>query len=317
MNFSTSLVISYLLDLALGDPRWIPHPVRGIGRLISFLDKSLNRGKDKTLLKMKGVLLALIVIFSTFFLTLAITRCFDFLSPYLKWISVIVLSFFCLSTRDLYDHGMRIFKRLEEKDIEGARLALSLIVSRETCHMDEEDVVRSTVESIGENTNDGICAPLFYLLLGGPVLCIIYKAVNTLDSMVGYKNEKYLYFGWFSAKLDDIINFVPARISGLLIALSTLFYYRSFSYFVLSLETLLRDGRKHASPNSGYPEAAIAGALGIRVSGPSIYGGKVVNKPFIGEDRREIGPHLIREALHISILSSIFMLFGGIMIRGI
>jgi len=317
MNFSTSLLISYLLDLALGDPRWIPHPVRGIGRLISFLDKSLNRGKDKTLLKLKGVLLALIVIFSAFFLTLAIMRCFDFLSPYLECISVIVLSFFCLSTRDLYDHGIRIFRRLEEKDIEGARLALSLIVSRETSHMDEEDVVRSTVESIGENTNDGICAPLFYLLLGGPVLCIIYKAVNTLDSMVGYKNEKYLYFGWFSAKLDDIINFVPARISGLLIALSALFYYRSFSYFVLSLETLLRDGRKHASPNSGYPEAAIAGALGIRVSGPSIYGGKVVNKPFIGEDRREIGPHLIREALHISILSSIFMLFGGIMIRGI
>ncbi len=176
-------------------------------------------------------------------------------------------------------------------------------------------MVTAAVESIAENTNDGIIASLFYLILGGPVLAITYKAINTLDSMVGYKNDKYIHFGWASARLDDVANFTPARITGILIALSSAILRFSLSNFYSSLRTMLLDGGKHPSPNSGVPEAAMAGALGIRLGGPSTYQDRQVVKPFIGEEKRKIEPHLIKKALDISLLTSMLMILTGVVLK--
>lgn len=317
MGSNELILAAFFLDLLLGDPRGIPHPVRGMGRLIASLEKKLNKGKNETILKIKGAFTAITVILVASFSTFALLRLARYLSPSFESILVVILSFFCLSTRDLYDHGMRIAKALEDKDMARARRFLSLIVSRDTCGMDENEIVRSSIESISENTNDGICAPLFYLLLGGPVLSMAYKASSTLDSMLGYRNERYLHFGWFSARLDDLLNFVPARISAFLIAVSALLYCRSPYTFLRSFRTFLCEGRNHPSPNSGLPEAAMAGALGIRISGPHLYGGRLVIKPFIGEDRADASPTRIKEALHVAVLTSFIMLFGGLILRGL
>lgn len=316
MSFSFALATAFLLDLVLGDPKWIPHPVRLIGRLVSFLDRKLNKGSNEHILKLKGSLCGLLVISLAFFSTFFIIRLADEISEYLAFFLYIILSYYTLSTRDLYDHGIRVYRRLKENDLEGAKRNLSMIVSRDVEHMDEAQIVRSTVESVSENTNDGVCAPLFYLLLGGPIMSMTYKAINTLDSMIGYKDEKYRYFGLFSARLDDIFNFLPARISAFFISLAALIYYRSLSPTLLSFKTFLEEGKNHLSPNSGYPEAAMAGALGIRISGPQFYGGRLCYKPFIGNDSREIKPDLIKEALHISLISAFLLLFGGLIFYG-
>ena len=206
-----------------------------------------------------------------------------------------------------------ILKEVKKDSIVEARKQLSKIVGRDTQNLTKNRIIAAATESIAENTNDGIVAPLFYLILGGPVLAIAYKSINTLDSMVGYKDEKYLHFGWFPAKLDDIANFIPARISGFLISISSLISGRMG--FKEPFKTMLRDGQKHPSPNSGLSEAAMAGALGIRLGGTSSYNGKVSTKPYIGEGRRNMQPSLITEALTISFISSILMLSIGVILK--
>ena len=224
------------------------------------------------------------------------------LHPYLWNLVWVYLGWTTLSIKDLRVKAKAILQELEKDSLPTARSNLSKIVGRDTQELPKEGIITATVESIAESTNDGIIAPLFYLALGGPVLAIAYKAINTLDSMVGYKNEKYLHFGWFSAKLDDVANFIPARISGFLIAAASL---KGFSH---SFKTMLKDGRKHCSPNSGISEAAMAGALGIRLGGDCFYQGRLHEKPFIGQAKREVIPQLINEALTISLISSLLML---------
>jgi len=302
------LIFSYLADLIFGDPEGFPHPVRGIGRLIGLLDNRLRGGSGKRKERIKGVILSLSVTGTTFIIAYLLIELSRRLNPLLGVFVSIYLGYTTISTKDLRVKAKVILREIEMNNISKARKRLSHIVGRDTKDLSREEIIIASLESIAENTNDGIIAPLFYLTLGGPVWAMVYKAVNTLDSMVGYKNEKYIHFGWFSAKLDDFFNFIPARISGILISLASFIAGKDFKN---SFKILLRDGRRHPSPNSGVSEAAMAGALGIKMGGPSFYEGKEVFKPYIGEKIREIHPFLINEALNISFIASILMLCMG------
>ncbi len=304
-----NIFLAYLLDWIFGDPRWFPHPVKGIGRLIVFLEKRLRAG---FFLRIKGGLLCIIVAGGSAFVAWVFLNSLRRINPILETLAWILLGYTCLATRDMFGHAREISKEIRNNDIEGARQKLSLIVGRDTGNLPEEKIIIATVESIAESTNDGIIAPLFYLVLGGPVLAIAYKAVNTLDSMLGYKNEKYLHFGWVAARLDDVANFIPARISGLLIVASSFIAGKDSRN---SLLTMLRDSKKHPSVNSGWPEAAMAGALGIRMGGPSFYGGKLYAKPYIGEEKRPIESRFLNDALTIMLISSVLMVVAGVLFR--
>ncbi|MDP2755414.1 MAG: adenosylcobinamide-phosphate synthase CbiB [Nitrospirota bacterium] len=309
---SLNIISAYLLDLALGDPRGLPHPVKIMGKLINFLEGKLRNGKHWKILRIKGAILALAVVgisASCAYLILDLMRKINPIAVYVAWI---FLAYTTLATKDLFLHAKKVLKGLEAKDIIEARNKLSCIVGRDTQNLSEDGVVKAAVESIAENTNDGIVAPLFYLILGGPVLAVAYKAINTLDSMVGYKNEKYRDFGWFSARLDDVANYIPARISGFLISISSFILGKGFKD---SFKTMLIDGKNHPSPNSGISEAAMAGALGIRLGGGAFYQGKFVEKQYIGEDRRKVDASLINETLKISFLTSVLMLILGVLFK--
>ena len=275
----TALILAaVLLDLILGDPRALPHPVVAIGRLISFLETPLRRLFGNA--RLAGIALLVITVGSTYAcaalalqLSFAVSEAAGLVvSLYLAWVS--------LAARSLHLESAKVAKALGQGDLPAARVALSWIVGRETVQLDEPEIVRGAVETVAENTGDGVIAPLFYLMLGGPALAIAYKAVNTLDSMVGYKNERYLDFGWASARFDDLANYLPARLTGLLMVLSAPIIGLSGSG---AWRIMRRDGRNHSSPNSGYPEAAAAGALGVRLGGPSSYFGRIVEKPTIGD----------------------------------
>jgi len=306
------IVSAYLADLVFGDPEWLPHPVRGVGSLINMLDKKLRGNTTVFAERLKGAIAALLVVATSGLLAYFLIRIAVNINPILGSLVWVFLAYTSLSVRDLSVKIGSITDALKKNDIPEARRRLSKIVGRDTSALTSEKITTAAVESIAESTNDGIVAPLFYLVLGGPVLAIIYKSVNTLDSMLGYKNEKYLHFGWFSAKMDDVLNFIPARITGLLIALSSFITGKGFES---SFRTMLRDGRKHPSPNSGVSEAAMAGALGIRLGGESTYGGKVSIKPYIGESKKTVKPQLIREALAIGFVSSLIMVLAGAFIR--
>lgn len=303
-----TLIFVFLLDLIIGDPESFRfHPVRLIGRLISFFEKFLRKGENGLRMKMKGVLL---VIF-TLIISVGITT-FIFLFLKRNHLFFSIFSIFsgwaCISIKDLKDKAMDIKRELKDGSIEKARKSLSKIVGRDTYFLDEQQIIKATIESISENTNDGIIAPLFYFTIFGPIGAVFYKVVNTLDSMVGYKNEKYIDFGCFSAKSDDIFNFIPARITGFLISLSGWVYGYSF---LSSIKCIRKYGRKHPSPNSGISESAMAGILGIKLGGPIFYNGKKFEKEYLGDKDRKVELSDIDEALRISFLSSfIFLLFG-------
>ena len=307
-----AIVSAYLLDLALGDPRWLPHPVRGIGKLITFLEKGLRTGQKKYILRLQGILLTIIVVGGCTFGAWAILNSLKRINSVLEIIIWIFLAYTSLAIKDLFIHAKKVLEKVEDNDIEEARRKLSFIVGRDTKRLSRKEIIAATIESIAENANDGIIAPLFYLILGGPTLAIAYKAVNTLDSMVGYRNERYIDFGWFPAKLDDVVNFVPARIAGFLIVISSFILSKDFGS---SFRTMFRDGRKHSSPNSGVPEAAMAGALGIRLGGLSIYGGRVCARPFIGESKNCLQPQAVDEALRIAFVSSFLIIAGGLVLK--
>ena len=294
------IMLAFSLDMAIGDPLWLPHPVRAIGWLIAkteiflrsvinFISKFTNE-KRKTE-KFAGFLLVFFVTGFTFslFYIVNIILIDLYSSPYTSYLSVILMIFLIattISTRELLRDGCVILKALKDNSIETARDRLGHIVGRDTDSLDRKGIIRATIESLAENASDGIISPLFYFAVGGLPLAMTYKAVNTMDSMIGYKNERYKYFGWAAARLDDIANYIPARITGILIVISSAIVSRSLFTVHRSLKILLRDGRKHPSPNSGVPEAAIAGALGISLGGPSFYGNILVNKPFIGDKQQ-------------------------------
>lgn len=309
---SVNILLAYLLDLGLGDPRWFPHPVKIIGKLINFLEVKLRSGQQRIFLRLKGVILALAVVGLSALSAYLILAFMRKINPAAGTIAWIFLAYTSLATKDLLLHARQVLKEINNKDLSAARKKLSYIVGRDTKHLSEKEVIKATVESIAESISDGIIAPLFYLILGGPVVALIYKAINTLDSMVGYKNEKYQDFGWFSARLDDAANFIPSRISGLLIAVSSFVMGRDFKN---SLRIMMKDGRKHLSPNAGFPEASMAGALGVRLGGPSLYNGQLCLKLYIGEEKNALHPRLINEALSITLISSILMVLIGTGVR--
>ncbi len=314
------IITAYLLDLLFGDPQWLPHPVRAIGLLIQRFESILRRiARTPRTEKIAGVVLVFLIVFLVYFASQGIILIAHRFSSSLGFTISALLAYTTLAARGLADAARRVLKKLEEGDIEAARYELSLIVGRDTQSLDEPEIVRAVVETVAENASDGVIAPLFYLAIGGPALALAYKAVNTLDSMVGYRNARYLHFGWAAARLDDLANFIPARITAVLICLSAVMGRRLtplVSSAILFPRTgleprtvnselfspwrvLIRDCNNHTSPNSGYPEAAMAGALGIRLGGPSTYAGQLSLKPFIGEADRLIAKKHIEKSIQL------------------
>ena len=288
MTFHISaLVLGFLLDLAFGDPRWLYHPIRLIGNLIAWAEKPFRAAFPKS---EKGELAAgtffavFVVAVSTAVPALLLVLA-SRLSSWLVFALEVFWSFQILAAKSLKSESMKVYAALKEGDLPKARKAVSMIVGRDTQNLTEEGVAKAAVETVAENSSDGVIAPLLFLALGGPALGFFYKAVNTLDSMVGYKNDTYLYFGRFSAKLDDVLNFIPSRISGLLLVLASPLAGLSMKG---AWKIFRRDRRNHASPNSAQTEAAAAGALGVQLAGDAYYFGKLYKKPTIGDPLRPV-----------------------------
>lgn len=281
-----SVFIAVLLDLLIGDPYWFPHPVRVIGKYIKGFESLARRlVKFSFGLKAAGILLTLSTVAFFYLFPYWILKIAFAYNIYLFHFVNIVLLYTCLAARSLSGEALKIYKQLQKKALTEAQRMTSMIVGRDTEQLDEKQITRAVVETVAENSSDGVIAPLLYMILGGAPLALAYKAVNTLDSMVGYKNERYISFGWASARLDDIVNFIPARITAFLISLAALVLGMDFRG---SLTTMLREGKNHSSPNSGYPEAAAAGALSVQLGGTNYYFGKPVCKPTIGRAARPL-----------------------------
>ena len=300
MRILYAALCGFVLDLLLGDPAWLTpmHPVVLMGRAISALEKRLralfpksDRGEEAA-----GALLALVMSVGTYVLCKLAIRLADSLFPPLSFALEVIWCWQALAVRDLKVEALRVQTALENEGLDAARQAVSRIVGRDTAALDEHGVVRAAVETVAENFSDGCVAPLVYMLLGGAPLALCYKAVNTMDSMVGYKNARWLHFGRVPAKLDDAANYLPARLSALLlIAAAKLCGEDAASAWRI----WKRDRRRHASPNSAQCESAMAGALGLRLCGPASYFGEPVSKPWIGDGRREIVPGDIRRACRL------------------
>lgn len=301
MNFILKIWIAYLLDLVLGDPYWFPHPVRFIGKYITFIENRIYSLKNK---RVYGGLLTFTVILTTGILSYHIAKASQFLEIFFLYTT--------LATKSLGAEGIKVYKVLKSGDLKKAQKELSYLVSRDTGEMDEIQVVRSTMETIAENSVDGVIAPMFYAFLGSLMtiggislalpLAMGYKAVNTLDSMVGYKNDRYIDFGMVSAKVDDFFNFIPARLSGLLII--------PIATFILGmgikrpLKVFFRDRKNHSSPNSGHSEAVFAGAIGVQFGGKTKYFGKYFEKPTIGDKLKEFQCDDIKKCYRIMFMTS-------------
>lgn len=297
------------LDLLLGDPHRLPHPVIWIGRLINYLETLLVGLFDRR--RRTGILL----VTSTLLLTglagwgglwLA-TR----IHPWLGAAAGLWLAYTTLALRSLHRESRRVVRWVEQGNLDEARRSLALIVGRETGGLDQEGILRACIETVAENTSDGVIAPLFYLFLGGPVLALLYKAVNTLDSMVGYRDDRYRELGWAAARLDDLVNLLPARLTGLLMVIAAVpLGLNGWK----ALRVLLRDARKPASPNAGFPEAAVAGALGIQLGGPATYFGQRFEKPTLGDPERPLTVASYRATIRLLYLTAALGLALGLSI---
>ncbi len=304
---SLQIAIAFTLDILIGDPRWLPHPVKVIGKFIVIFEKILRRLFRSE--QLAGMFLALIIVVGTYFLTIEFIYFSYSMGDIWGVTASILIVFYSLSVRDLLKETTNVLKALKSGDLQSARKNLSRIVGRDTHSLSEQQIATGCIETSAESCVDGIIAPLFYACLGGPALAMAYKSINTLDSMVGYKNEKYINFGWASAKLDDIANFVPARIASIILPISSYICGKDYSN---SIKILKRDGQKHPSPNSGIPEAAIAGALRIRLGGPSTYNGMFSDKPFIGDPQNSVGFDDINSTTKIVMVSAIISVLFGI-----
>lgn len=296
--------IAYILDLIFGDPQNIIHPVQIIGKIISLGEKILLKEKSGSRYKFfAGIILNIFVVSITYGLT-----CLIYKSSKISGIFTLIeiyLMYTVFSVNSLAREGNRVYNILKEGNIEKARKDLSYLVSRDTETMDEKMIIRSTMETISENTVDGVVAPMMYMFLGGLPLSMTYKAINTLDSMVGYKNEKYIDFGKFSAKIDDIANFIPARITGFLIVAASMILRYNYKN---SLKIFIRDRKNHSSPNSAHAEASVAGALGVQFGGRISYFGKEVDKPVIGDKIKDFELEDIKKNIKIMYVASFLSL---------
>lgn len=305
------LTIGFILDLIIGDPNNPLHPVRGIGLLAEKLEK-IFRKILKNSLKSAGLIVWIFTIFITFLITYGIVSISARIDKYFGILVQGVIIYFCISAKGLVVEGYKVIRHLREGNINSARKQLSYIVGRDTENLNEEGIVRAVIETIAENMSDGVIAPLLYAGIFGSVGAMLYKAVNTMDSMFGYKNNKYIKFGYFPAKLDDLFNYIPARITGILIiAASFLLGYDCKNSFRI----YKRDRYNHTSPNSAHPEAAMAGALGIKLGGANYYFGKLVEKPSIGDKIKEINIFDVNKTVRVLYLSSIIGFLIMICIR--
>lgn len=282
-----AIVAGFILDLIFGDPHWLPHPICLIGNLIGFLEKNLRRllAPGKTALLLGGALMVVIVLSLSFAVPYAVLMLAEQVNPWLRFALETVMFYQIFATKCLRDESMKVYTALHNNDLEDARVKLSWIVGRDTKELTVEEVTKGAVETVAENTADGIIAPMFYMFIGGAPLAFLYKGINTMDSMVGYKNDKFLYFGSCAAKLDDVANFIPARITGILMILASYFLNMNAAG---AWKIFWRDRYNHLSPNSAMTESVTAGALNIQLGGDHYYFGKLVHKDTIGDNIRPV-----------------------------
>lgn len=321
MNLVYAMGIGFLLDCMFGDPHSAPHPVRLIGRLITALEKKLRpkrkeNGERKAARELfaGGALVALVIAASgtaAFGIRFAAYR----ISVLLGIVADGILFYYCIAPRSLYRESMAVYEALPEQEDDGlleARRRLSMIVGRDTDVLSREGIVKAAIETVAENTSDGVTAPIMYMALGGPILCFCYKAVNTMDSMLGYHNDAYEYFGRAAARMDDLWNYVPSRLTAwamLLGALLTGMDYKG------GFRIYKRDRRNHKSPNSAQTESVCAGVLGVRLAGDASYFGKIVHKPFIGDENRPVEREDIRRANHLMYAAAVIVLTAAMELR--
>ena len=281
-----ALVLGFILDLIIGDPHGLYHPIRLVGNLIGFLEKHMNRRNDSPNRQMvKGWLMMLIVITVSSGIPLLLLILAYRIHPVCRVILETVMCWQLLATKSLKDESMKVYKKLKRHDLQGSRKAVSMIVGRDTDVLDESGVTKATVETIAENTSDGVIAPMLYMAIGGAFLGWMYKSINTMDSMVAYKNDRYLYFGRIPAYLDDVVNYIPARLSGLLMIVATFLVKLDGAH---AFAIFKRDRYNHASPNSAQTEAVMSGALNVQLAGDAWYFGELHKKKTIGDDIRPI-----------------------------
>ena len=316
MSSLMACIAGMALDAIFGDPVWLYHPVRIIGNWISILEKWL-RGFCKNDEK-KERIAGCVLWFGVVIASVGIPWGLLYLAGKVSfWLRFALETFWCyqlLATKSLKTESMKVYDRLKNGTLDEARYAVSMIVGRDTQSLTKEGIIKAAVETVAENSSDGVVAPLIYMLIFGPVGGVVYKAVNTMDSMIGYVEEKYFYIGKFAAKLDDVLNYIPARISGILVIISAFIlrydYKNAFRIFK-------RDRKKHASPNSAQTESAMAGALGVQLAGDATYFGVVHKKPYIGDKKREIENEDIKRANDIMYTMTIICLVVGFVIRSV
>ncbi|EYE89220.1 cobalamin biosynthesis protein CobD [Fervidicella metallireducens AeB] len=288
------LLIAVVIDFIIGDPPTWPHPIRFMGNTIAFEDKLVRKvAKSDRGLVIGGFFIVIVNMLLAFGITYIILK---LLKPYtyVYHIVNIYIIYTCIAARCLRDEAVNILKAFD-KGIEEARYKLSFIVGRETKHLDEQEIVRATVETVAENTADGVIAPLFFAMIGGAPAATLYKMINTMDSMLGYMNEKYRHIGFFPAKTDDLFNFIPARLTGIFMNISGIFKYDVLSGF----KVMIRDRKNHKSPNCAYPEGAVAGLLGVQLGGDNVYFGQIMKKPRIGDARRILSRDDIKRTVEV------------------
>ena len=306
-----ALVIGFVLDLLIGDPRWLYHPICVIGNLIAVLEKVIRKifPKNHVGELTGGFLIVVIVCLFSGGVPLLVLH---YLYRYLPVAGFVLEVFWCyqlLATRSLKDESMKVYDRLKNGTLDEARYAVSMIVGRDTRELTETGVTKAAVETVAENASDGVIAPMLYMAIGGVPLMFLYKGINTMDSMLGYKNDKYLYFGRIAAKLDDVANYIPARISGWLMVAGTVFTGMDTKN---AAKIYKRDRRNHASPNSAQTQAAMAGPLDVQLAGNEYYFGTLFEKPTIGDPIRPVEPEDIKRANRLMYAASILgvVVFG-------
>ncbi len=290
------LIIGWMADRLIGDPRWIPHPVVAMGKIIAWGEKKYNKYEKRML---KGAVFAILLILSTFFLVYFIIKGLDTIHPYLSLIFSTIMIFLCLAGKTLVVEVRDVFRALDSS-VEEGRIQVARIVGRDTSALSPQQIRTAALETLSENLSDGVIAPMFWFMLLGVPGMVAYKMVNTLDSMIGYKSVRYRQFGCWAARIDDIANYIPARLTSILMII--------VSGKISLLSFVERYGGQHASPNSGYPEAALAGILNCRFGGPNVYFGELVDKPYIGSKDRELTTADMKTAIRINICTEIAML---------
>lgn len=330
MVLTVEIAIGFLLDLILGDPRWLPHPIVYIGKAISILKKKIQKKlygcqyrelseQEKEILsreekkeRLLGMILSVMIVVGTFLIVFFILWILEKIHPWLRYILETFWIYQILATKCLKTESMKVYRKLKEGDLEGARVEISYLVGRDTATLDEEEVAKATIETVAENTSDGVVAPLFYIAIFGAPLGMAYKAINTLDSMIGYKNDEFIHLGRFAAKLDDVANFIPARICAIMMMIGSLIPGFDFKG---SIKIFRRDRFAHLSPNSAQTESVAAGALDIQLGGTHDYFGKPVVKPTIGENIREVECEDIKKCNQLLYAAAILMAITSILVR--